>query len=71
MANRTSGGRVEYERAKRLIDVAGAATVLVLSAPVQAVVAGAIRLSMGRPVLFRQAGPWLMAKLAAGLMWSR
>jgi lipopolysaccharide/colanic/teichoic acid biosynthesis glycosyltransferase len=46
-----------YEHVKRLMDVAGAATVLVLSAPVQVAVAGAIRLRMGRPVLFRQVRP--------------
>jgi sugar transferase EpsL len=39
---------------KRLVDVAGAATALVLLAPVTTVVALTVRLLMGRPVLFAQ-----------------
>ncbi|GIJ51682.1 UDP-phosphate galactose phosphotransferase [Virgisporangium aliadipatigenens] len=46
-----------YDYGKRLIDVVGAASVLVLSAPVQVGVAAVIRLRMGRPVLFRQVRP--------------
>jgi lipopolysaccharide/colanic/teichoic acid biosynthesis glycosyltransferase len=46
-----------YERVKRVIDVSGAAAVLVLSAPVQVLVFGMVRLRMGRPVLFRQLRP--------------
>ena len=40
---------------KRWIDLAGAVLALVILAPIMAVVALAIRLTMGPPVLFRQA----------------
>jgi lipopolysaccharide/colanic/teichoic acid biosynthesis glycosyltransferase len=44
-----------YERGgKRVLDVAGAALLLVLLAPVFAAVALAVRVALGRPVLFRQ-----------------
>lgn len=39
---------------KRALDLAVAVPVMVVSLPIQAVVALAIRLTMGRPVLFRQ-----------------
>lgn len=39
---------------RRAVDVAGAGVLLVLASPIMLVVAVAIRLSMGRPVLFRQ-----------------
>jgi lipopolysaccharide/colanic/teichoic acid biosynthesis glycosyltransferase len=42
---------------KRLLDVVGAATLLALAGPVLAAVAVAIRLRMGRPVLFTQQRP--------------
>ena len=42
---------------KRLIDLTVASLVLALLAPVMALVALAIRLTMGRPVLFRQVRP--------------
>jgi lipopolysaccharide/colanic/teichoic acid biosynthesis glycosyltransferase len=42
---------------KRAIDVSGAAIGLVATAPVQAAVAAAIRVTMGSPVFFRQARP--------------
>lgn len=42
-------------RASRIIDIVVAATGLVIAAPVMVVIAGAIALSDGRPVLFRQA----------------
>jgi lipopolysaccharide/colanic/teichoic acid biosynthesis glycosyltransferase len=41
-------------RAKRCLDVVGAASGLVLGAPILAATAAAIRLSMGGPVLFTQ-----------------
>ena len=47
---------------KRLIDLATASLVLILLAPVMALVALAIRLMMGRPVFFRQARPGYRAK---------
>lgn len=47
------------ERAKRLLDLAVSLPLLALSAPVQLVVAVAIRISLGRPVLFRQVRPGL------------
>lgn len=46
-----------YPAVKRLFDVAIAATLLVISSPVQAVVALAIRRDLGSPVLFRQVRP--------------
>jgi lipopolysaccharide/colanic/teichoic acid biosynthesis glycosyltransferase len=42
---------------KRMIDLIAAVSVLVVFSPVLAVVAAAIRLTMGRPVLFRQVRP--------------
>jgi lipopolysaccharide/colanic/teichoic acid biosynthesis glycosyltransferase len=48
-----------YDRVKRLMDLAVTVPALVLSLPVQAVTAAAIRLTMGRPVLFRQQRPGL------------
>ena len=46
-----------YDPVKRLIDLAVALPVLLVSLPVQAVVAAAVRTTMGRPVLFRQQRP--------------
>jgi lipopolysaccharide/colanic/teichoic acid biosynthesis glycosyltransferase len=46
-------------RGKRLLDLALAGPALVLSLPVQAVTALAVRLTMGAPVLFRQQRPGL------------
>jgi lipopolysaccharide/colanic/teichoic acid biosynthesis glycosyltransferase len=43
-----------YDRVKRLLDVVGAAVLLVLTAPLMAVVALLVATSLGRPVLFRQ-----------------
>lgn len=42
---------------KRLLDIAGAASALLLLSPILAGVALTIRLSLGRPVLFRQTRP--------------
>lgn len=47
---------------KRLVDVVGAAAGLALTAPALAVAAAAIRITMGRPVLFRQQRPGLGGK---------
>lgn len=44
---------------KRLLDIAVAATGLALVAPVLAVLALAVRLKLGRPILFRQRRPGL------------
>lgn len=44
-----------YERrVKRLIDVAGAATLILVTAPLAALVAFGVAITMGRPVIFRQ-----------------
>ena len=48
-----------YERAKRAMDLAVAVPLMVLTAPVQAVAALAILVTMGRPVLFAQTRPGL------------
>lgn len=45
---------VPYDRAKRVLDIASAATLLVLLAPVLGAIAGALLVAQGRPVLFRQ-----------------
>jgi lipopolysaccharide/colanic/teichoic acid biosynthesis glycosyltransferase len=47
------------ERSKRAMDLAFALPLLVLTLPIQAVIALAIRAQMGRPVLFRQTRPGL------------
>jgi lipopolysaccharide/colanic/teichoic acid biosynthesis glycosyltransferase len=47
---------------KRLLDIAGAASALVLLSPILAAVALAIRLFIGRPVLFRQIRPGYLEK---------
>jgi lipopolysaccharide/colanic/teichoic acid biosynthesis glycosyltransferase len=47
---------------KRLLDIAGASLGLLLLAPVMAVVAVAVRVSLGPPVLFRQVRPGLHAR---------
>jgi lipopolysaccharide/colanic/teichoic acid biosynthesis glycosyltransferase len=49
--------RRRYDPLKRAIDVAAAATALLLLLPLLAAVAMAVRLRLGRPVLFRQARP--------------
>lgn len=46
-------------RGKRLLDLVLAGPALVLSLPVQAVTALAVRLALGSPVLFRQERPGL------------
>lgn len=48
--------------AKRLLDVAVASVALVLTLPIQVVTAVAVRLRLGRPVLFRQVRPGLHAE---------
>ncbi|WP_428262266.1 sugar transferase [Haliangium sp.] len=44
---------------KRLLDLAGAGTALIATAPLMLAVAAAVRLRLGRPVLFRQTRPGL------------
>lgn len=51
--------RRSYLRLKRLIDIAGAGTGLVVAAPVMGATAVAVRARLGRPVLFRQQRPGL------------
>lgn len=56
--------RPRWERAlKRSLDVAVAATVLTLTAPILAVAAGLVAWRMGRPVLFRQRRPGVNERL--------
>ena len=50
------------DRTKRAVDVAVALPLLVVTLPIQALVALAVRIRMGRPVLFRQTRPGLHAK---------
>lgn len=47
---------------KRIIDILGSAVGLVLSAPLQAIIAGLVRQKLGRPVLFRQTRPGMHAQ---------
>lgn len=51
--------RDQQLRIKRVIDVVGAATGLLMGAPVMVAAAAAVRVSMGAPVLFRQERPGL------------
>ena len=51
-----------YATTKRLLDIVGATTGLLLTAPVLAAAAAAIRATMGPPLLFRQARPGLHGK---------
>jgi sugar transferase EpsL len=51
-----------YRQAKRLIDIVVALASLLILLPLIAVVALAIRLAMGRPVLFRQVRPGCQGK---------
>jgi len=48
-----------YDRAKRLIDLVVSVPALVISLPIQALVAAAVAAKLGRPVLFRQQRPGL------------
>src|SRR5689334_819654 len=52
-----------YPRVKRAFDITGALLALVLTAPLIAVVAIAVRLVLGRPVIFRQQRPGLNERL--------
>jgi lipopolysaccharide/colanic/teichoic acid biosynthesis glycosyltransferase len=54
---------VSYDRVKRLVDVVVAVAGLLLLAPVLLAVALAVRLRLGRPVLFRQRRPGLGGEL--------
>lgn len=49
--------RLPYDRTKRLLDLVVAVPALVLTLPVQAVLAAAVAVELGRPVLFRQVRP--------------
>lgn len=51
------------DRLKRLFDIVVSGSLLVMTAPLQAAVAVAIRLRLGSPVLFRQPRPGLDAQL--------
>lgn len=46
-----------YDAVKRVLDIAGAATLLVVTSPVQAAVAALVAMRLGRPILFRQSRP--------------
>lgn len=50
---------VPYRVAKRTFDVLGASCLLVITAPVQATIAIAVRITHGSPVLFKQDRPGL------------
>ena len=50
------------DHVKHLLDVVGAATVLLMLTPLLAVVAVAVSLQMGRPILFRQQRPGRFGK---------
>lgn len=49
--------RAEFDRVKRVADIAVSGIALAVTAPLQAGVALAVRLLLGRPVLFRQIRP--------------
>lgn len=52
-----------YRRAKRVLDFTAGGVGLVLTLPVQGTVAGAVLLSLGRPILFRQERPGLRGEI--------
>jgi lipopolysaccharide/colanic/teichoic acid biosynthesis glycosyltransferase len=52
-----------YDRVKRLLDLCGAAILLLISLPVQLMVAIAVATKLGRPVLFRQPRPGRRGKI--------
>lgn len=54
---------IGYDRVKRLLDLCGAAILLLISLPVQLVVAIAVATKLGRPVLFRQPRPGRRGKI--------
>ena len=54
---------IGYDRVKRLLDLCGAAILLLISLPVQLVVAIAVATKLGRPVLFRQLRPGRRGKI--------
>lgn len=55
IASPRSAPRRPYDLPKRLLDIVGAVVLLVLTAPLMAVVALLVATSLGQPVLFRQA----------------
>ncbi|WDZ87860.1 sugar transferase [Micromonospora cathayae] len=58
-----AGTRRRYDPWKRVLDVAGALLVLVLGAPLLALVALVVLVAFGRPVLFRHTRPGLHGEL--------
>ena len=54
---RASLARRRYDTLKRVLDVIFAAVLLVVTAPIQLVVAVLVGVNLGRPVLFRQERP--------------
>ena len=59
---RRGGLRRPTDRLTRAADVVGSGVGLVVLSPVLAAVAGAVRLRLGRPVLFRQVRPGLLGR---------
>jgi lipopolysaccharide/colanic/teichoic acid biosynthesis glycosyltransferase len=61
----TSPGRraIPYDYLKRTLDLVGAGALLLVTLPVQVVVAVAVAGALGRPVLFRQQRPGLDSKV--------
>ncbi|UZN04145.1 sugar transferase [Cellulomonas sp. S1-8] len=59
MARHSTGGRRGARAAKRALDLAVAVPVVIVTAPVQLATALAVRVALGRPVLFRQQRPGL------------
>ena len=52
-----------YDIAKRALDIVGASVVLVVTAPIQLLVAGAVAAQLGQPVLFKQERPGLNGQI--------
>jgi lipopolysaccharide/colanic/teichoic acid biosynthesis glycosyltransferase len=52
-----------YSIVKRFLDFTGALALIILTAPLLLAIAAAIRLTMGRPVIFRQMRPGLNERL--------
>ena len=52
-----------FDAVKRVLDVAGASAVLVITAPIQLTVAGVVAVKLGSPVLFKQERPGLNGQI--------
>ncbi|WP_304989007.1 sugar transferase [Cryobacterium sp. TMS1-20-1] len=57
------GQQRRFDITKRILDLVGASVVLVVTAPIQLLVAGAVAAKLGRPILFKQERPGLNGQI--------